>query len=152
MVRYVLQMPQWLFRLFAWFFAVGTATLLGVCWARLMFLPGADRHTTMMSDGRTDAWGLTYLGRPGAVLALAELILVVGAMWASANRRRSYRAMGHLLLILWAGLWTANAFYVFVNGAFGLIYVMPFFFVCTCVRAAVELTPPRTLALAGRPA
>jgi len=140
MVKVLLTILAWLARFFAWSFAV--ATLLGVFWMLLMRLQRGDRHPTMMSNGLTDAWGLTYAGRGGAILALLELVLLVGALWASGVRSLAYRSIGHLILILWAGLWTANAFYVFGDGSFGLIYLLPFFFLCACVRAALDLSRP----------
>ncbi|MHC1766323.1 MAG: hypothetical protein AB9869_18830 [Verrucomicrobiia bacterium] len=151
-VNRLLQILTWVSRFFAWCFAVGTLTLLGVFWALLVFVPRTDRHTTMMSNGLTDAWGLTYVGRPGVVLGLAELILVFSALWASRTRHLACRSMGHLVLVLWAGLWMANAFFVFADGTFGLIYVTPFFFVCTCVRAVLDLATPSTPPLAQKPA
>ena len=54
----------------------------------------------------------------------------------------------YLILILWAGLWMANAVYVFADGTFCLIYILPFCFLCTCLRAALELGRPSTAALA----
>jgi hypothetical protein len=102
----------------------------------------------MMSDGLTDAWGLTDVGRPGVVLGLAELVLIFSALWASRARNLGYRSMGHLILILWAGLWMGNAFYVFADGTFGLIYAAPFFFVCTCVRAEQDHRQSRWLEIA----
>ena len=144
MVKTVLQMLSRLVRSLAGVFAVGTVALLGYCSVRLTFVPRPERHCTMMTNGFTDAWGLTYLGRGGTVLALVELVMLVGALWASRTRARALRSLGHLVLILWAGLWMANAFYVFADGEFGLIYLMPLLFLCTCLRAGQDLITPST--------
>lgn len=121
----------------AWSF--GIVTLLAVCWMFTTCVQDADSHCTMMSNGVTHAWGLTYTSRQGAVLALVECVLVAGALWASKTRTLACRSIGHSILILWAGLWMANAFYVFAHGTFGLIYCLPFCFLCTCLRAARDL-------------
>jgi hypothetical protein len=152
MIRMFLQILARLGRFFAWLFAVGTVALLGVFWMLPIWVQRADRRPAIMTDGRTNSWGLTYFGWRGTVLALAEFILVAGALWASRTRHRASRSIGHLVLILWAGLWVVNAFRVFADGTFGLIYIMPFFFVCTCIRAALDLTRPSTPALAGKSA
>ncbi len=151
MVKMLLQILAWLVRFLAWLFAVGTVTVLGVCWMRLTFVPRADRHCTMMTDGFTDALGLTYVGWRGAILAFVEFFLVLGALWASRTCYLASRSIGHLILILWAGLWMANAFYVFADGTFDLIYILPFVFLCTCLRAALDLCRPSTPVLAERP-
>ncbi len=151
MSRLFLQILSPLGRFFAWLFAVGTMALLGVFWMLPLCVQRADRRAAIMTDGRTNSWGLTYFGWSGTVLALVEFILVVGALWASSTHHLASRAIGHLVLILWAGLWTVNAFRVFADGTFGLIYIMPFFFVCTCIRAVLDLTKPSAPALAGKP-
>lgn len=92
--------------------------------------------------------GPDLLGWRRTVLALVEFVLVVGALWASRTRPLASRSVGHLVLILRAGLWVVNAFRVFADGTFGLIYILPFFFVCTCLRAALELTKSCTPTLA----
>jgi hypothetical protein len=45
----------------------------------------------------------------------------------------------------------ANAFYVFADGTFGLIYILPFCFLCTCLCAAQNLSSPSTPVLAQKP-
>ena len=144
--KVLLPVLAWLARFIAWLFAVGTVTVLGVWWIRLIFVQRSERHSTMMTDGLTDAWGLTYVGGGGVILGLAEFVLVVGALWASTTRHVVCRAVGHLILILWAGLWMGNAFYVFADGSFGLIYVLPLCFLCTCLRAALDLSRTRARA------
>jgi hypothetical protein len=84
------------------------------------------------------SWALTYSGWPGALLALAQLITVVAALWASTTRKTPHRQIGHLILILWAALWTVNAFRVFPDGDFNLIYWMPLALLCTCIRAVCK--------------
>lgn len=123
-------------RFCAWFFAV--ATVLTVCLVVVSSADNPNPHATIMSSG-ADAWGLTYIGRPGMLLALAQTVAVTWALWASRARKPALRLIGHTLLILWSALWTANAFYVFGDGTFNLIYIMPFFLLCTCLRAALDL-------------
>ena len=53
--------------------------------------PGPGSNSSMMSNGLSDAWGLTYVGWRGATLAFVELVLVVGALWASRTRYPAYR-------------------------------------------------------------
>lgn len=149
MLKVLLQRLGWLVRFFAWLFAVGT--LLPLSWMLLTYVRRGDAHGTMMTDSITEAWGLTYLGWPGAILAAVEFVLVFGALWASTTRSLAYCSIGHLILVLWAGLWMANAFYVFRDGTYSLIYILPFFFLCTCLRAALDLRRPITPTLAPKP-
>jgi hypothetical protein len=90
MIKILLQELAWLARFFAWLFAVGTLALLGVICMLLVCVQRTDRHATMMTDSVTDAWGLTYVGRQGAILALVEFVLGVGALWASRTRALAY--------------------------------------------------------------
>ena len=140
MFKVLLQILICLVRFFTWFFAIGT--FLAVCWMFLMCVRDMDSHCTMMSNGITQAWGLTYTGWGGAILSLVEAILVVGALCVSRTRHLAYRSLGHLILILWAGMWLVNAFSVFADGTFRLIYIMPLFFLCTCLRAALDFHRP----------
>jgi hypothetical protein len=137
MINVAMKILIWLVCFLAWFFAVGT--VLAVCWAFLSCMGNPDSHNGMMSSEIDDAWGLTYTGRHGAPLALAEAVIVVLALWASRTRKATYRPIGHLILILWAALWMANAFYVLGDGTFNLIYVMSFLFLCTCLRVILDL-------------
>jgi len=124
-------------RFCVWFFVVTTVMSVGFASIACMVYPDSQQRI-MSSGGGTNvisAWGLTYSGRGGAVLGAAQVIVVLWALWASRARKTVYRRTGHIILVLWAGLWTANAFYVFGDGTFGLIYVIPFFLLCTCIRA-----------------
>lgn len=128
-------------RFCVWFFIV--MTVVSVSLASIACVVEPDSQNRIMASGGGDnvisAWGLTYSGRGGAVLGAAQVIVVLWVLWASRMRKVVYRRIGHIILVLWAGLWTANAFYVFGNGTFGLIYVMSFFLLCTCLRALLGL-------------
>jgi hypothetical protein len=88
------------------------------------------------------SWALTYTDGYGILLALSQVIAVGGALWASRAQKAPYLYIGHLVLVLWAGLWTINAFRVFPDGEFSLIYLMTFSLLCTGVRAGVNLAAP----------
>ena len=126
-------------RLFVWFFVLTTA--LSVTLAMLSCVVYPDSQNRIMCTGGGDniksAWGLTYYGWGGAVLAFVQVAVVLSALWASMRWKTAYRRAGHIVLILWAGLWAVNAFYIFGDGTFNLIYVLPFFLLCTCIRAVM---------------
>ena len=128
-------------RFFVWFFVITTVMSVGFASIGCAVYP--DSQQRIMASGGGDnvisSWGLTYTGWGGAALGAVQVIVVLWALRASRTRKVAYRRTGHIILILWAGLWTANAFYVFGNGTFGLIYVMSFFLLCTCVRALLGL-------------
>ena len=130
----------WLVRFCVWFFVVMTVISVSFATIACVVEPDSQQRIMACGDGvkTISAWGLTYTGWGGAVLGMAEVIIVVWALWASRARRTVYRRIGHIILVLWAGLWAANAFYVFGDGTFGLIYVIPFFLLCTCVRALLS--------------
>lgn len=142
MTGIILKVLQWLARIFAWLFAV--MTVIGVVGAMVLCIihPDSTHRIMGMSVGGVvkSSWALTYAGWPGAILALGEVIAVVAGLWASTTRKTPHRHLGHLVLILWASLWTINAFRVFPDGDFNLIYWMPFALLCTCIRAAANLT------------
>jgi hypothetical protein len=137
MDKVIMKILVFFVRFCVWFFVV--MTVISVSFASIACVVYPDSQNRIMASGGganvISAWGLTYSGWGGAVLGMAEVIIVVWALLASRTRKVVYRRTGHIILILWAGLWAANAFYVFGDGTFGLIYVMPFFLLCTCLRA-----------------
>ena len=139
MMKMIKKIFSLLVGLFVWFFVLTTA--LSVTLAMLSCVVYPDSQNRIMCTGGGDniksAWGLTYYGWSGAVLAFVQAVVVVSALWASRHRKMVYRRAGNVVLILWAGLWAANAFYIFGNGKFNLIYVIPFFLLCTCIRAVM---------------
>ena len=56
------------------------------------------------------AWGLTYDGVPGLLLALGQLAVVVGAVVMSRRSSILSRILAHGTLMAWATLWAANMF------------------------------------------
>ena len=146
MAGMIIKVLVWLARLFAWLFAI--TTIIGVAGAMMMCIvhPDASHRILGTSVGGhvRSSWALTYTNGHGILLALSELIAVVGALWASRTQKAPYLYIGHLVRVLWVGLWTLNAFRVFPHGEFSLIYILTFCLLCTCVRAGVSLTALRT--------
>jgi len=127
-------------RFAAWFFAVATALWVSLISILCIVQPQGLHCIMAQSDDTTltTSWGLTYQGWPGAIIAGAEVIVIVAALVASKTRKPAWRFIGHPVLVLWAGLWTVNAFRVLDDGTLGLIYILPVFLVCTACRAALD--------------
>jgi len=146
MAKIALKVLIWLARIFAWLFAI--TTVIGVAGAMVLCIVKPDSTHRIMGTSVggvvKSSWALTYSAWPGALLALAQVTAVVGALWASITRKTPHRHIGHLVLVLWATLWAINAFRVFPDGEFNLIYWMPFALLCTCIRAAANLTQTAT--------
>lgn len=121
----------------AWFFAI--ATLLSLILIIVIDFNKPDAVGRIMSTGNginniTSAWGLTYHGRTGHLIAVFQAILITAALWTSTSRLSPIRHIGLTAPVIWAGLWTLNAFYVFPDGNFGLVPATIFFFICTLGR------------------
>jgi len=146
MARIALKVLIWLARIFAWLFAI--TTVIGVAGAMVLCIVKPDSTHRIMGSSVggvvKSSWALTYAAWPGAMLALGEVIAVVAALWASITRKTPHRHIGHLILVLWAALWTINAFRAFPDGDFNLIYWMPLSLLCTCTRAAANLAKTAT--------
>lgn len=126
----------------AWFFAVASALWVGFVSILCLAHP-QELHcimATSVNGTLTISWALTYQGWRGVLLALAEVMVVVWALLTSRARKTIWRFIGHFVLISWVGLWTVNAFRVFSDGTLGLIYILPIFLICTCIRAALDLS------------
>ena len=127
----------------AWVFAMGSLAMLG--WGFWGFWPGMEGSFQVM---RTEIGGvvhsplaLTFDGFDGMVLLVGEAVVVFAAIVMSVLPLWRVRRVGHVLLILWVGLWLANAtwfatfdpnrrvLWIGTAAAFGL------FTVCTLVRA-----------------
>jgi len=139
----------WPPRIFAWLFTI--TTVIGVAGAMVLCVIRPDSTHRIMGTSVAgvvrSSWALTYTAWPGALLALAQITAVVGALWASTTRKTPHRQIGHAVLILWATLWTINAFRVFPDGDFNLIYWITLSLLCTCIRAVASLTQTGTDAL-----
>jgi len=145
MAEMIIKVLVWLARFFAWLFAITTA--IGVAGAMIMCMihPDSTHRIMGMSVGGDvrNSWALTYAGGFGILLALSQVIAVVGALWGSITQNATFLYLSHLILVLWGGLWTINAFRVFPDGEFRLIYIVTFCLVCTCIRAVANLTARR---------
>ena len=121
----------------AWFFAIATLLALILIVAIDFNKPDAVGRIMVTGNGVdniTSAWGLTYPGRAGHLIAVVQAILVAAALWATTSRLSPIRRIGLTALVIWAGLWALNAFYVFPDGRFGLVPATVFFFICTLGR------------------
>ena len=97
----------------AWFFIV--VSLLHLAWAigvKWSDPAGPTRlYQTSVGGITYDAWALTYTGRLGLLLALAQAVLVTGATVVSVRRLGfplRLRRIGHGVLCGWAALWFLN--------------------------------------------
>jgi hypothetical protein len=70
-------------------------------------------YHTQTGEGAFHAWGLTYAGRAGLLLALGQAI-VVGGAWMAARwgRRPVVRRAGTGLIGAWALLWSGNLWWI----------------------------------------
>ncbi len=101
----------------AWVFVLGT--LFGLSWVIASLLNNPSHPAVMIGtdvDGKPySGWGLTYRGTMGLVLAVVQGLVVAAAAVASAlpaARATRARRIGHVVLCVWAALWTFNAFRV----------------------------------------
>jgi hypothetical protein len=97
----------------AWFFIV--LSLVRVSWAiTVMWDDPTSRirlHYTVVGDVSYDAWGLTYTGIVGLLLAIVQLLVITIAAIAStlrSDRTLKARRVGHLVLCGWSALWALN--------------------------------------------
>ncbi len=129
-------------QLYAWVFAVGTlGALVFVAW---MHWPGTGSASHLMwvrIDGQPcGALGFHYRGVAGLVLIIAEAAVLLSAIIMSVVPRRRLRGIGHVLLVVWVGLWLGNAVGIARLGG-GPIFILwigllVLAFLCTVVRAA----------------
>lgn len=97
----------------AWIFGVGSLLALG-----LILITNADAKLTHSagifcwnaSDGaRRTGWLMNYSGDVGYLTAAAQAAVVLLALIGSCLRRSAVRHASLLILLVWAGLWTAGA-------------------------------------------
>lgn len=99
----------------AWLFIA--ASLLALGW---IAAAGGEGHVFGAHAGGVThtAWGLTYHGTAGSILLWTQIILVTLAVLGTLLPIRKARRLGHMVLIVWAGMWTI--------GAWKLALVQPF--------------------------
>ncbi len=124
----------------AWVFALGSLGMLA--WALWDFWPSLTGTFQVMGTTTHTALGLTYQDFNGTVLLIFEALLVGSAIVMSVLPLWRVRRVGHVLLILWVGLWAANAGWLasidesgrLIRILFASVYGM--FGLCTIIRAA----------------
>jgi hypothetical protein len=94
----------------AWFFIiVSLAHLAWVIGEKWGDPAGVTRlYHTEVGQRSYDAWGLSYDGTLGLLLAMGQALVVAGAAGASTlpwRRTLRYRRIGHCVLFAWAALW-----------------------------------------------
>jgi hypothetical protein len=128
-------------QIYAWVFAVGT--LGALVWIGWMHWPGTGSACHLMwvrIDGQPyGALGFHYKGVAGLVLIITEAVVLLSAIVMSVVPRRRLRGIGHVLLVIWAGLWLGNAVGITRLGG-GPIFILwigllGLAFLCTAVRA-----------------
>ena len=139
----------------AWVFAVGS--LLTLVLIAFLHWPGTDSTSHIMAvsvDGKSVAGpGFNYAGVPGTVLVITEALVVLAGIVMSVMPQNKLRRIGHVQLVLWAGLWLSNAVYV-TRFEFGVLWALvitlfTILFACTLVRAGRGWRPA-TRGAAGR--
>jgi hypothetical protein len=91
-----------------WLFALFTLGSVAMAVKSQFSTPGNTFRMYYVRDGDrvVQAWGLTYSGVSGRVLAVCQAAAVIG-MLAAVTRRR-WRAIGLGLLMAWAVLWVVG--------------------------------------------
>jgi hypothetical protein len=131
----------------AWFFAVASGLYAAGAGASLLFSPNASStlYGTYVEGERYEAIGLTYDTPAEHLLAGAQAILVFACLVLSTRRRLALRRIGHIGLILWAGLWLANMirFLSVEHLPITIItaVIIGVLFACTVLRAVICWTP-----------
>ena len=123
----------------AWVFAVGSLGPL------VVFIAWPADHATIAStivDERTySALGLTYAGPIGTLWLWSQVTIVSSAIVCSVLPADRLRRVGLVILVVWSGLWLANAIWLpLLDGAWILTLILGALlatvFTCTVVRAA----------------
>jgi hypothetical protein len=144
----------------AWFFIiVSLAHLVWVAGQKWGDPAGATKLYHAVVDGRSyNAWGLTYTGTLGLMLALGQLLLVAAAAGASVlpwPRTLKLRRIGHGVLCGWAALWAINLIWLAsvdpqVDST-AQATLLCLLFGCTGYRAATGWSPGRSTTPRGTP-
>jgi hypothetical protein len=127
----------------AWMFAIGTLAI--VAYTAWSYWPGtaAGRSASIMSvtddDGVLHALvGLRYVGVPGMVLLLTEIVVLLAALVMSVRSRSRWRSIGHGILVFWAGLWLGSGILIVSYdgaSAWPVPVILALTFACTVARA-----------------
>ncbi len=130
----------------AWFFIVVSLVHLlwaiGVKWSE----PAGTfkLYHTVVEDVSYDAWALTYTGVVGLLLAMAQVLVVGGAVVASTlpfDRTLRARRAGHIVLCGWSALWAINLLWIArIDGqldSFAQATLLCVLFGCTAGRASM---------------
>ncbi len=119
----------------AWVFGIATSVYLLYLFAELWLMPDG-RLTALWPLGISPVndWGLTYVGREGAFLALGEASVALVALAMSMVARPWLRRAGLMLCLAWPILWTMHtvlyASYETSPKSLGLAGAM--LFICAC--------------------
>ncbi len=108
-------------------------------------------YHTVVNDISYDAFGLTYAGTLGLLLALGQFGVVgVAALTGCKGivhipilgRLNRFWGIGHLILISWAALWLGNFIWLAsIDHAFdsyGQVFIMSILFICTSWRGLAD--------------
>ena len=137
----------------AWVLALTTLSILGWFFVALILEPdgvfrtwstGAMSSSTGTVPDLTGAFGLTYGGGSGQLLAGGQIVFVVLSLWMSRREVALIRRMGHVGLIGWAGLWVGNAVWFMTLAPMpvtrAVAWVLALLFGCTVLRAVFNWT------------
>jgi len=125
----------------AWVLALTTLSILGWFFVALTLEPHGARRTWSIGTGPdlTGAFGLTYDGGSGQLLAGGQIVLVLLSLWMSTRGVALIRRLGHVGLIGWAGLWVGNAVWFMTLAPMpvtrAVAWVLALLFACTVLRA-----------------
>ena len=125
----------------AWVLALTTLSILG--WFFVALTLESDGVCRTWSTGTwpelTGAFGLTYAGGSGQLLAGAQIVFVVLTLWMSVRPLALIRRTGHVGLIVWAGLRVGNAVWFMTLSPMpvtrAVAWVLALLFACTVLRA-----------------
>ena len=144
----------------AWFFIV--FSLLRVSWAIVVMWADPASTTslyhTVVGDVSYDAWGLTYTGIAGLLLAIVQLLVVTSAAVTSTlglDRAVKARRTGHLVLCGWSALWALalirNAAIVLQPDSIAQATLLSVLLGCTVFRASRGWSPGRSSTVTPTP-
>lgn len=137
----------------AWFFVVVSLLfLLGAIGAKWAEPHGTFKlYHTIVDDVSYDAWALSYTGVVGLVFAMAQMLVVGGAVVASTlpfDRTLKARRAGHVVLCGWSALWAINLMWLAgIDGqldSFAQATLLCVLFGCTTGRAYMGWSPGRS--------
>ncbi|UCG33228.1 MAG: hypothetical protein JSU68_01075 [Phycisphaerales bacterium] len=131
----------------AWFFAVASGLYAAGAGASQLIGPNTSStlYGTYVEGERYEAVKLTYDTAAEHLFAGVQALFVFGCLVLSTGRRLALRRIGHLGLIVWAGLWLGNMIrFLFIEEVWITVVttaVIAFLFACTVLRAVIGWTP-----------